>query len=92
MNKKSFIQFTDLVSKTKTKVIEVSSDSGIPLGVIKFWGAWRQYTFQPASNTVLNVDCMKEIIDKVDSLNAEIRAEWAARRKQTRKCCIGFIH
>lgn len=80
MAKKSFIQFTDLVSKTKTKVVDVSNTSGVSLGLIRFWGAWRQYTFQPDANIVLNTDCMKEIVDKVDYLNAEIRSEWASRK------------
>lgn len=82
MKKKSFLTFNELSPLAKTKVIGVQNkDSGVGLGLIKFWGAWRQYTFQPYENTVLNSDCMIEIIAKLDEMNKDIRAEWAARRK-----------
>lgn len=82
MSKKSFLTFNELSPLAKTKVIGVQNkDSGVGLGLIKFWGAWRQYTFQPYEDTVLNSDCMTEITAKLDEMNKSIRAEWAARRK-----------
>ena len=82
MKKRSFLTFNELSPLAKTKVIGVQNkDTGIGLGLIKFWGGWRQYTFQPYEDTVLNSDCMVEITNKLDEMNKEIRAEWAARRK-----------
>jgi hypothetical protein len=82
MKKRSFLTFNELSLLAKTKVIGVQNkDSGVGLGLIKFWGAWRQYTFQPYEDTVLNSDCMMEITAKLDEMNKDIRAEWAARRK-----------
>ncbi len=39
----------------------VSAKHGDLLGIIRWWGAWRQYTFFPSNNTVFNPDCMREI-------------------------------
>lgn len=81
MKNNSYIRFNDIKSTKKTKIIGVSNNAGVSLGLIKFWGPWRQYTFQPDIETVFNVECMKEIIEKIDSMNEEIRAEWSERRK-----------
>jgi hypothetical protein len=35
--------------------------SGDILGEIRWYGAWRQYTFMPVSGTVFNVGCMEDI-------------------------------
>ncbi len=34
---------------------------GTDLGVVKWFGRWRQYAFYPASGTIFNPDCMDEI-------------------------------
>lgn len=82
MKKRSFLTINELSPLAKTKVIGVQNkESGVGLGLIKFWGAWRQYTFQPYEDTVLNSDCMMEIAARLDEMNKDIRAEWAARRK-----------
>ena len=31
------------------------------LGIIKWYGAWRQYAFFPEPNTVFNVECLGDI-------------------------------
>lgn len=36
------------------------------LGFIRWHGAWRKYCFFPASNTVFDNGCMKEIIEFID--------------------------
>lgn len=83
MSEKSFLEFNELSPLAKTKVIGVQNkDTCVGLGLIKFWGAWRQYTFQPYEKTVLNSECLQEITEKLNEMNNEIRAEWAARRKQ----------
>lgn len=41
------------------------------LGQIKWYGAWRQYTFRPADGTVFNTDCMREIISCINRLMDE---------------------
>lgn len=78
---KSFIVFENLRPTGSTKIVRVCNLDGITLGVIKFWGAWRQYTFQPNPDTVLNTSCMNDIVAKLETLNNEIHEEWKARRK-----------
>jgi hypothetical protein len=39
----------------------VSVRHGNLLGVIKWYGAWRQYVFWPSIETLFNPDCLEEI-------------------------------
>lgn len=38
------------------------------LGVVKWFGPWRQYCFYPAADTVWNTDCMKDVQDFLSRL------------------------
>lgn len=52
----------------------------IRLGVIQWYGAWRQYTFVVCSaSVILNPDCMRLIADKCESLTKSHRLD----KKQT---------
>ena len=77
----SFIKFENLRPTGSTKIVRVCNSAGGSLGVIKFWGAWRQYTFQPNSDTVFNTACLNDINVKLEDMNQEIREEWKLRRK-----------
>lgn len=78
----SFVEFENLRPTGSTRIVRVRNKEGVTLGIIKFWGSWRQYTFHPQSETVFNNGCLNEIVAKIEELNTEIRAEWAARRNQ----------
>lgn len=82
---KKYIVFTDLpvIPGRKTKRVLVSSTLDVALGVISFWSAWRQFTFQPYEETVFDVKCLKEIIEEVERMNNEIRNEWKTRYKKS---------
>lgn len=56
---KSFLTFKEVPAPGKTKIFEVVN--GQVLGKIKWWAAWRRYTFQPLANTVWDVNCLIEI-------------------------------
>lgn len=56
--------------KTKQFVI-VSKKSLEILGIIKWYGAWRQYTFWPMGDTIWNIQRMKDIILFIDNLMSE---------------------
>jgi len=51
--------------KRKTRIFAVRRDDksglGHLLGIIKFSGAWRQYCFYPAEDTLWSVGCKEEI-------------------------------
>lgn len=43
------------------------------LGVIKWFGAWREYTFFPSYGTTFNVGCLREIAERCGNLTREHR-------------------
>ncbi len=46
----------------KTSLWDIRSSKGNSLlGVVRWYGAWRQYAFMPSANIVLNPDCMDEL-------------------------------
>jgi hypothetical protein len=47
----------------------VSQSSGVVLGTIKWYGAWRQYCFFPEGQTLYNVDCLVAVADRVETCN-----------------------
>jgi hypothetical protein len=58
----------------KTKRIVVVSKRHLDiLGEIKWYGAWRQYTFWPAEKTIWNTQCMDDIILYIKKLMDERR-------------------
>lgn len=53
----------------KTKIIGVYSiNHGNQLGVIKWFGRWRQYAFYPSADTIWNPECLKAINDEIAKL------------------------
>lgn len=62
----------------RTQVWLVSSRYGDPLGVIKWFGRWRQYAFFPEEGTIFNTDCMQTIIENIAWLMDQRRRRAAA--------------
>ena len=59
----------------KTRIIGVySARHGDWLGMIRWYGAWRQYTFHTAAGSIWNTECLKSIIAKVQEMNDERKA------------------
>lgn len=64
-----YLEFKELQSKPKTKVISVDSKlHGNTLGIIKWYGAWRQYAFFPEYGTLFNTECLDDIISYIRGL------------------------
>jgi len=64
-----YLEFLLLEKKPKTKVVVVySKKSGDRLGIIKWYGAWRQYAFFPETGTIFNVECLNDIIIHIKGL------------------------
>ena len=69
-----FVRQAQVGRGRKTLIVRVvSAQHGDTLGVIKWFGRWRQYAFFPEPGSVWNPDCLTEV-------NAQIRALMAARR------------
>lgn len=73
---KSYLEFVKVLPwEGKTQVWAVlSARHRTELGRIKWYGAWRQYVFEPASLTLFNPACLVEITQVVRGLTAEHRA------------------
>ena len=71
----NYLRFVLVHNTGKTKVYSVDSVSqGGRLGVIRWFGRWRQYTLEPEPDTVWNKDCLREVAGFVDALMQERRA------------------
>ena len=67
-----YIYFEETEKKTKTSIYGcLSKKNGGPLGVVKWYGPWRQYCFFPDSLTIFNKGCMEDINDFITQLMDE---------------------
>ena len=65
----------------KTVIIEVFNNSGQHLGYIKWYNAWRQYTFTPTPRTqiMFNDGCIQGIADVLGLLRDDRLAQGFAQ-------------
>ena len=64
----------------KTNIYEVQNIHGASLGRITWFGAWRKYTFNPATGALLfDVDCLRQIADWLEEKTIEHRKKGDAR-------------
>lgn len=69
-----YMTFRLVEQKPKTGVYHVlNNSSGFLLGIIRWYGPWRQYCFFPEAQTLFNVGCMQDIIDFIGELREESR-------------------
>ena len=74
MTDSEYLVFRELPTPGKTKVISVDSKrSGGRLGTIKWYGAWRQYTFQPWAGTIWNTGCLQDVNAYIEELMVDRR-------------------
>jgi len=76
MESASYLVFDEYVTPgKKTKSYGVKNKQSLAtLGVIHFWPAWRKYVFESVSDVIFDSKCLAEIVEKLDSLTAEWRA------------------
>lgn len=68
-----YIHFIKLADKPKTSVWSCRNNKGdFELGRIEWYGAWRQYCFSPAAETVFNVGCLGDINHFIGQVQAEM--------------------
>jgi len=64
-----YIQMEFIEQKAKTVVFEVQTKSDqTRLGLIKWFGRWRQYVFFPEPETVFSKGCMADINSFIEHL------------------------
>jgi len=63
------IKFNLIKRKSKTNVYAVyNKKSGVLLGIIKWYGSWRQYCFFPFDDTIYSRGCMNDINNYINKL------------------------
>lgn len=67
-----YLTFQDMTPDGRlTRIVEVIAvRDGTLLGLIRWFGSWRQYVFAPEPECVFNVGCLKTIEQNVGVLNA----------------------
>lgn len=68
----SFIEDDHYKGKTK-RITILSKRHCSVLGEIKWYGAWRQYTFWPDQGTIWNTQCLEDVQNYIRALMAERR-------------------
>lgn len=60
-----FLRFENKIASPSGKTFQwqVRNGGNILMGYIVWWAPWRKYCYQPASNIVLDTNCMQEIRD-----------------------------
>lgn len=50
-----------------------SKQSGATLGVIKWFGSWRKYSFFPSDSTIFEQDCLRDIANFIEEKTKEYK-------------------
>lgn len=53
----------------KTQVWRVETRYGDLLGIVRWFGRWRQYTFWPSNETLYSAGCLHDVADFIESLH-----------------------
>lgn len=65
-----FIEFREIAQKPKTSIWGCfNRRHGEQLGQIAWYGAWRQYVYEPSGPAVYSVGCLNDIAGFVGTLN-----------------------
>ena len=76
-----YLRFELVEEKEKTTIwAVVSKMHGDRLGIIKWFGRWRQYAFFPESETVYNNECLNTIASFLTELMAQRKEDWTSQK------------
>ena len=78
-----YIRFIETEKKPKTSVWECrNKESDFLLGVVKYYGPFRKYSWFPESNTVFEFTCMSNINQFLSEVEEERKANAEKLRKE----------
>jgi len=60
----------------KTRIFYVHSKDGGFLGEIKWYGAWRKYSFFPSPRVVFEEDCLRDIAQFMEEASKKHKEKW----------------
>lgn len=67
-----YLDFRVIISGGKTKYWSVCNlKSGTELGLIKWYGAWRQYCYFPSIQAVYSAGCLEDIAEQLKTAMRE---------------------
>lgn len=70
-----FIRFSKIADKAKTAVWSCTgAQTRDELGIVQWFAAWRRYCYFPAKQTVYDANCLQDITEFVNQVNAEHKA------------------
>lgn len=69
-----FIRFREVAAFGKTQRWIVETLTGVNLGAISWYGAWRQYCFRPNEMTIFERQCLRDIAQFCESRTRAYRA------------------
>jgi hypothetical protein len=84
--------------KTKVFLVYNKENFEVPIGEIRWYGAFRKYAFYPQPNTVYENVCMKDITNFLEELMDERKAEKSPQiekpgfSKRSRDAQNGLLH
>jgi len=71
------VEFFENSKSGKTKIYYVFGQNGAKLGEIKWFGAWRRYSFYPEDKTLFEKTCLLDIIKFIDEITLERKSKYA---------------
>jgi len=81
---KAYITFVKISQTDKTEVYAVRSvKHGFNLGVIRFYFGWRQYVFEPETQSIWNNLCLDAVSEFLKKLNKEHKARLLREREES---------
>lgn len=63
-----FIEKPKPADRKTAEYMILAIQGGDVLGVIKWYGPWRKYSFFPHPNTIFETDCLKDIVSFITEL------------------------
>lgn len=63
----------------KTGIWNICGNDGTALGLVSWYGSWRQYIFDPCPNCIFNNQCLRDIAAFLDRINAEQKEKRESR-------------
>ena len=66
-----FKLYEEYLNNRKTPIIHIENLQNIPLGQVKWYGAWRKFCFYAYDNSIWDSQCLQDIIKLMDKYNNE---------------------
>lgn len=66
-----FKLYEEYLDNRKTPIIHIENLQNIPLGEIKWYGAWRKFCFYSISDTIWDNKCLEQLLNFINKYNKD---------------------